>query len=59
MKNAYFKELKEIFDKDEALQKDHAKLYETITLINKAIEVQAESLEINQKLNKLNEEKKK
>ena len=59
VKNSYYFELKEIFDNNENLKKDHEKLSETISTICKAIEVQEESVEINKKLNELNAEEKK
>lgn len=59
MKNSYYFELKEIFENNEDLKNDHEKLFETISLICTAIEVQEESVKINKKLNELNSEEKK
>ena len=58
VKNSYYFELKEIFENNEDLKKDHEKLFETISLICTAIEVQEESVKINKKLNELNSEEK-
>ena len=57
VKNSYYFELKEIFENNEDLKKDHEKLFETISLICTAIEVQEESVKINKQLNELNSEK--
>lgn len=57
VKNSYYFELKEIFENNEDLKKDHEKLFETISLICTAIEVQEESVKINNQLNELNSEK--
>ncbi len=59
MKNSYYFELKEIFENNEDLKKDHEKLFETISLICTVIEVQEESVKINKQLNELNSEEKK
>ena len=56
MKNAYYYEMKEIFENNESLKEEHAKLYETVSLICVAIETQIKSNEINMKLNELNSE---
>lgn len=57
MKNEYYKQLVEIFVAYPNLKDDYRDLYEVITLINKAIELQEESNEINKQLNELNQEK--
>lgn len=56
MKNQYYKDLKIIFETHKVIRDEFPELYETITLINKAIELQEESNEVNKKLNELNKE---
>lgn len=58
MKNEFYKQIAEIFIAYPNLKEDYADLFEVITLINKAIELQDESNEINKKLNELNSDKK-
>jgi len=58
MNNRYYKDLKIIFESHKVIRDEFPDLYETITLINKAIELQEESNEINKKLNELNADKK-
>lgn len=58
MKNEFYKQIAEIFIAYPNLKDDYNDLFEVITLINKAIELQDESNEINKKLNELNSDKK-
>ena len=58
MKNEFYKQIAEIFVAYPKLKDEYNDLYEVITLIIKAIELQEESNEINKKLNELNSDKK-
>ena len=58
MKNEFYKQIAEIFVMYPKLKDEYNDLYEVITLIIKAIELQEESNEINKKLNELNSDKK-
>lgn len=56
MKNSYYRDLLHIFEMHEDLRNNYADLHEVIKLINKAIDLQEESNEVNKKLNELNSE---
>ena len=58
MKNEFYKDLLHIFETHEDLRNNYADLHEVIKLINKAIDLQDESQEVNKKLNELNQPKK-
>ena len=58
MKNEFYKQVNEIFIAYPKLKDDYYELYECITLILKAIDLQEQSNEVNKKLNELNSEKK-
>lgn len=47
------------FWKSKVIREEFPELYEVIKLINKAIDLQEESNEVNKKLNELNQEKNK
>ena len=54
MKKEFWNELADIFFKDEALQKEHPKLYENITLIVEHQKKSDELDELGKKLTELN-----
>lgn len=58
MKNEFYKQINEIFVMYPDLKDQYDKLYECITLILKAIDLQEQSNEVNKKLNELNADKK-
>lgn len=58
MKNEFYKQINELFIKHPNEKDEYHELYEVITLILKAIDLQEQSNEINKKLNELNSEKK-
>ena len=58
MKNEFYKQINEIFIKHPNEKDEYRDLYECVTLILKAIDLQEQSNEVNKKLNELNSEKK-
>ena len=58
MKNEFYKQINEIFIKHPNEKDEYRDLYECITLILKAIDLQEQSNEVNKKLNELNSDKK-
>lgn len=54
MKNEFYKQINEFFIMYPNLKDDYHELYEVITLILKAIDLQEQSNEVNKKLNELN-----
>lgn len=58
MKNEFYKQINEIFVAYPKLKDEYSDLYECITLILKAIDLQEQSNEVNKKLNELNADKK-
>lgn len=58
MKNEFYKQINEMFVSVPRFKDEYADLYEVITLILKAIDLQEQSNEVNKKLNELNSEKK-
>lgn len=58
MKNEFYKQINEIFIKHPNEKDKYPELFECISLILKAIDLQEQSNEVNKKLNELNSEKK-
>ena len=58
MKNEFYKQINEIFIAFPKAKDMYPDLYECVTLILKAIDLQEQSNEVNQKLNELNSDKK-
>lgn len=58
MKNEFYKQINEMFISVPRFKDEYADLYEVITLILKAIDLQEQSNEVNKKLNELNSDKK-
>ena len=58
MKNEFYKQINELFIKHPNEKDEYPDLYECVTLILKAIDLQEQSNEVNKKLNELNSDKK-
>ena len=58
MKNEFYKQVNELFIKHPNEKDEYPELFECITLILKAIDLQEQSNEVNKKLNELNSDKK-